>query len=143
MKKRICAYLLLFSLLFCLTACTITKSGWLAGDATSTPKVEEMMNAFAEKDMAEAKSLMHSQVSEGCENVLAQLMEYLDGRKTTALKQTNISVSTTSGENEQRLEHVSYQATLADGTIIYVNSRYLSNDGGNGFITFYFIVGVV
>ena len=144
MRKRIFSYLILLSLCFCLTACTFTRSGVLAGDATSTPKVEEMMGALAEQKISEAKTLMHSQVAEMSGEIIEELIVYLNGRRVSSLKQTNISkMKLLSSSNNEQKEQITYQVTLSDDTVIYLNSTYLSSDTESGFTVFYFIVGVV
>ena len=146
MKKIICLALVLLALLGCLTACNFTKtlSGAIAGEAEATPKVEEIMAALADKNTSDAKALLHPQVAEKSDNAITQMSAYLSGRKASAieLKTINISTSTvTAGKPRQQQE--TYQDTLTDGDVIFLNAVYLSDNQGTGFVSFQFVLGVV
>lgn len=146
MKKKICFVLVLLVLLSSLTACNFTQniSGAMADKAESTPKVEEMMTALAQNSASDAKNLMHPQVSERSDDAITQMSAYLDGREFSSieLKSINVNVSTgTSGKSRQ--EQVTYQVTLTDGAVIYLNVVYLSDNGGTGFTSFQLVLGVV
>ena len=146
MKKCICLALVLITLLSCLTACNFTQtmSGALAGEAESASKVDEMMKALAENRTTDAKSLMHPQVAEKADAAIIQMSTYLAGREASDLKLTGINVQTsasTSGKTRQ--EQTTYQVTLTDGAVIYLNVVYLSNNAGVGFTSFQLVLGVV
>lgn len=119
-------------------------SGALAGDAESTPKVEEMMQALAENRTSDAKALLHPQKAEQAEAALTQLSAFLAGREVDALEQRNININSFSGTSgKTRQEQVSYQVTLTDGAVIYLNVVYLSDNAGTGFSSFQLVLGVV
>ena len=146
MKKVFCVSLVLAVLVGCLAACNVQSnmSGALAGAAEPTPKVEEMMQALAENRASDAKALLHPQKAEQAEAALTQLSAYLAGRKADALEQININIKTFSGASgKTRQEQVSYQVTLTDGAVIYLNVVYLSDNAGTGFSSFQLVLGVV
>ena len=146
MKKVFCLSLILAVLVGCLTACNFQSnmSGALAGEAESTSKVKEMMLALAENRTSDAKKLLHPQTAELSEAALTQLSAYLAGREVDALEQRNINVKTFSGTSgKTRQEQVTYQVTLTDGAVIYLNVVYLSDNAGTGFSSFQLVLGVV
>ena len=146
MKRMICFALVLLVSLGCLTACNFTQnmSGAFAGEAEATPKVEEMMAALADDNTSDAKALMHPQVAETSDNAIAQMRDYLAGRKVSAMELININVNTSTGTaGTTRQERVGYKVTLNDGAVIYLNAVYLSNNQGAGFASFQLVLGVV
>ena len=146
MKKIICFALVLLVLLGCLTACNFTQkmSGAVAGEAKATPKAEEMMAALADDNTSDAKALLHPQVAETSDNAITQMSAYLAGRKASVMELKNISVNTSTGTaGKTRQEQVSYQVTLDDGAVIFLNVVYLSNKQGAGFTSFQVVLGVV
>ncbi len=146
MKKIVCFSLVMLILLSCLTACNFTRStsGDMAGDAESVSKVEEMMTALTENHTDSAKALMHPEVAEKSDVAITQMSTYLSGRKATAIEMKNIDVKTSTGTSGKiRQEQVSYQVTLTDGDVIYLNVVYLSNNGGIGFVSFQLVLGVI
>ena len=144
--KKIISFALVLALFVCLTACNFTqnKSGALAGEAEATPKVKEMMAALADDKTSNAKALMHPKVAETSDDAIAQMSAYLAGQKARAVEQKDIKVHTSTGTNgKTREEQVTYQVTLTDGSVIYLNVVYLSNDQGTGFSSFQLVLGVV
>lgn len=145
MKKIVCFTLVLL-VLGSLTACNFTHnmSGMAAGEAESTPKIEEMMIALAENRTADAKALLHPQAAEASDDAIAQMSAYLAGRKATTMELTNITVNSSTGTaGTTRQERVAFQVTLTDGAVIYISAVYLSNNQGAGFATFQLVLGVV
>ena len=146
MKKIICFTLVLLALLSCLTACNFTQnvSGAIAGEAEATPKVEEMMAVLADNNAPDAKVLLHPQVAETSDDAIAQMSDYLAGRKASAIELMGITVNTSTGTaGTTRQERVGYRVTLDDDAVIYINAVYLSNNQGNGFASFQIVLGVV
>lgn len=146
MKKLFYFALVLAVLLSCLTACHFAKnvSGVLAGDPEATPKVEEMMLALAESRLSDAKALMHPQAVKASDNAIAQMGDYLEGRKVSAMERISVTVNTSTGTSgNARQERLNYRVTLTDGTVIYLNVVYLSNNQGSGFAVFQVVLGVV
>lgn len=146
MKKLICVVLSMLILLCCLTACNFTQnmSGALAGEAEATPKVEKMMAALAKNSTDEAKALLHAKASGFLDTGITQMSDYLDGREVRSMSLTGINVNTTKGAaGNSRQERVGYTATLSDGTIIYINAVYLSDQTDAGFLSFQIVLGIV
>lgn len=146
MKKQICFILVLLVLLGSLTACNFTQkmSGALADKAEATPKVEKMIAALTDDDTADAKALLHPQVAETSDDAIAQMSAYLAGKKASAIELRNININTSTGTSgKTRQEQIAYQVTLSDGSIIFLNVVYLSNNQGTGFASFQLVLGVV
>ena len=146
MKKIICFALVLLVLLGCLTACNFTKNmtGAIADEAESTPKAEKMMAALADDNTSDAKALLHPQVAEISDNAIAQMSAYLAGRKANAIELSGISINTSTGTaGKIREEQAAYQVTLADGAVIFLNTVYLSDNEGTGFVSFQIVLGVI
>lgn len=146
MKKTICVVLSMLTLLCCLTACNFTQnmSGALAGEAEATPKAEKMMAALAKNSTDEAKALLHAKASGFLDTGITQMSDYLDGREVSSMSLISINVNTTKGAaGNSRQERVGYTATLSDGTIIYINAVYLSDQTDAGFLSFQIVLGIV
>ena len=146
MKKIICVVLSMLTLLCCLPACNFTQnmSGALAGEAEATPKVEKMMAALAKNSTDEAKALLHAKASGFLDTGITQMSDYLDGREVSSMSLISINVNTTKGAaGNSRQERVGYTATLSDGTIIYINAVYLSDQTDAGFLSFQIVLGIV
>ena len=146
MKKLICFSLFVLVILASLTACNFTQniSGALAGNATATPKVEEMMTALANNQTAEVKALMHPQADKEMDAAIAQMTSYLSGRTVSSIELKSINVNTSSGTSgTSRHEKSSYVVVLNDGDIIYLSVYYLSNGSGDGFLSFQLVLGIV
>ena len=145
MKKLVCFSLILFSILGCLTACNVSQSiNGIKDSAEATPKVEEMMNALAEEKISDAKALMHPQASEKADTGFVQMQTYLAGRKVAALNIQNINITSSVGTaGKARQEQLAYKATLEDGEVVYLNVVYLSNDKGDGFVSFQLVLGAI
>ena len=146
MKKFVCLAVSMLVLLGCLTGCNLTQkvSGAIAGEAEATPKVEEMMNALADADMSGAKSLMHPQVSETSGDAITQMSNYIAGRKVDSMELKSVNINTSTGTSgKTRQENLTYQVTLDDAEIIYLNTVYFSDSEGAGFVSFQIVMGVV
>lgn len=142
MKKILTLTLAILMLTLALTSCNFNISGSIL-DATSTPKVEAMMEALAKGDLTSAKTLLHPDRTDG-EKYLPQMVDYLDGRGVSSLEVTgkNVTTSVGSGGNVTQ-EQVTYKATLTDDTVIYLSTVYLTNDTGEGFVSFQMVLGMV
>lgn len=145
MKKLLCLALVLLAAFGCLTACNFTQTmSGLKGNAESTPKVEEMMTALAEKRTTDAKALMHPQITNDLNSSLSQMSSYLNGRKASSMELININITTSTGTSGKALqEQAAYKVTLNDGAVIYLNTVYLSNNAGSGFVSFQLVLGIV
>ena len=139
MKKSVSLILVILLLLGCFTSCGISTlfSDAISGDSEATPKVEEMITALAEKNIPEAKKLMHPEVADESDDDIERMSEYLDGRDAESVKATNISINTSTGTSGKvREERITYEVTLEDGEVISLNVVYLSNKVGEGFYSF-------
>ena len=124
-----------------LTSCNFNISGLL--DAVSTPKVEAMMEALADGDLASAKALLHPSITDGEANLI-QMVDYLDGREVSSLEVIGKNVTSSVGSSGNMIrEQVNYEVTLTDSTVIYLTTVYRINDAGSGFVSFQMILGMV
>ena len=146
MKKIICVALALLLLLSCLTACDITQSmvDAIEEGAEATPKVEKMMAALADHNVADAKALLHPQLTEISDDAIIQMSDYLAGRTVSAMELENINTTSSAGVGGKiRQERLAYQVTLTDGAVIYLNVIHVSGSEGEGFTAFQIVLGVV
>ena len=133
------------AILLSITGCNFTQNmaGVMAGEAQATPKVEEMMTVLAEKRTTDAKALMHPDMADRSDAAISQVMEYLNGRKATAMEVASIQVNSSAGTSgTMRKENLAYKVTLSDNTMIYLNVIYLSDNSGDGFLSFQVVLGV-
>ena len=146
MKKFICFSLVMILILTVLTSCNFTQTltGAAANNAQSTPKVEAMMSALAEDRMSDAEALMHPEVKEKSDSGISQIKLYLNGRETSGMTLQSINVTNSVGTSgKARQEQVAFKTILSDGEIVYINAFYLSNNAGEGFISFQMVLGVI
>ncbi len=146
MKRLIGFSLVLLVMVCCLASCNFrtNTSGGSADNTEATQKVEKMITALAEERLSDAKALIHPQKAESIDSALAQMSEYLSGRKVNAIEATHVSVNSSAGTSGKiRQETVSYKATLTDGDVVYLSVVYLSNNDGAGFISFQLVLGIV
>ena len=145
MKKTICLTLILLSMLGCLTACACnTNMSGAVTEVDSFPKVEEMMMVLAQNSMSDAKKMMHPQSVENSDAAIAQMSRYLAGREAISIEQISFNVQnsfSTSGNTME--EHATYTVTLTDGEVLYLTMVYLSDNYGEGFTSFQFVLGLV
>ena len=147
MKRLICVLAAAMSILCLLTACNLTThvaDSYGMAVAESTSKVEKMMSALADDDLDTALSLMHPSVAETTADAVAQMRDYLAGRKVTELNQRSVNISTSAGTaGKSSREAATFQVVLEDGTKIYLSTAYYSDDLGEGFASFQIVLGVV
>ncbi|MBE6669355.1 MAG: hypothetical protein E7601_04030 [Ruminococcaceae bacterium] len=146
MKKAICLTLVILSIASCLTACSFTSNimNVQKDKAESTPKVEEMMSAMAEKSVSDATSLLHPEAKEKADDAIEQIVSYVNGRSVSSMELININVSSsTSTSGKMRKEQAVYQVAMDDGEIFYLNTVYVTNNDGDGFISFQLVLGIV
>lgn len=146
MKRWICTFTAV-ALLCLLSACSFTTN---FSDSTgnskmqTAAKVEEMMTALAGDDMDTALSLMHPEVAGNSEAAIAQMRDYLAGRKMSELNQMGVSVNTSTGTSGQtRREEATFQVIFEDETEVYLSAAYYSDNSGEGFASFQLVLGVV
>ena len=145
MKKAICLTLVILSIASCLTACSFTSNimNVQKDKAESTPKVEEMMSAMTEKSVSDATSLLHPEAKEKADDAIEQIVSYVNGRSVSSMELMNINVSSsTSTSGKMRKEQAVYQVAMDDGEIFYLNTVYVTNNDGDGFISFQLVLGI-
>ncbi len=136
LKRVICLLATVVAVCCLFTACGL-------GESQAKPKVEEMMLALAEGDDAAAEALMHPDVDPKAKEQLAQIEDYLAGRKVSSMEQKSISFNKFVGTNgKESREDVTYQVKLEDNTEIYISVSYLENTSGSGFTAFQMSLGV-
>lgn len=146
MKKNISLVVALLLVMCCLTACNFTSnmSGMVGGEMQATSKVKDMMTAMAEKRLDDAEALMHSSVASNSGDEITQMSDFLSGRKVTSMVQKGVNVKTSTGTGGKvRQENATFQVSLDDGSSIHLSVTYLSNNVGEGFVSFQIVLGVV
>ena len=146
MKKIICFSLVMILILTVLTSCNFTQTvnDVAANNAKSTSKVEAMISALAEDRMSDAEALMHPQAKEKSDTGIAQIKLYIDGRKAEAMTLQSINVTNSVGiSGKASQEQVTFKVALSGGEIVHITSYYLSNNAGEGFISFQMVLGVI
>ncbi|MBQ9116403.1 MAG: hypothetical protein IJY04_05220 [Clostridia bacterium] len=138
--------LILMLLCLAITSCnfTQTSSGGASDKAETAAKVEEMLTALIERNDSSAKALLHPQASDKTDTAITQMSVYLNGRSASSVELLNFNVRSSFGTSgKTRQEQSSYQVTLTDGDIIYLNTVYLSDSAGDGFVSFQLVLGLV
>lgn len=147
MKKWICLLSVMAVLVCLLSACNFNTNffdGTGSTQAQSLNDVKEMLNALSQGDTEKAKSLMHPQVVAQSDAAIAQMTEYLAGRKLVQLEQTGLQVSTGTGSSGNiRQEKASFRADMEDGTSVYIAIGHISDKEGKGFASFQVVLGLV
>ena len=145
MRKILCVTIALITLLFCLISCNfyVNSSGALAGESQVISRTEEIMSALSKNQLSEAKEFMHPTVAENSNSALAQISDYLDGRKATSIEQIDISVKSSNGTKGKIIqEQLTYTIMLDDGENIQLAASHLSDNDGVGFTSFQIMLGV-
>ena len=125
--------------------CVIFIAGLLSGCAEALkpeagPIAREMMTALEHGDAETAQSLIHPDGEVSAESIAA-MIDYIDGRGTTELKQISLHVSNSAGINGRKQEEGTLRATLSDGSVLTVTYTYLKNKAGTGFASFNISIG--
>jgi hypothetical protein len=145
MKKVICLSLVVMALIGCFASCNISQkfSDVLENMSEASPKVNEMINALAEDNVSDAVALMHPD-AENVDAAIAQMSNYLSGRKAQSISIDGININTSTGTGgEKREEQLTCKVTLTDGVVVYLNAVYLKDKSGEGFITFQLVLGLI
>ena len=133
------------ALIGCLTSCNLTESvAEELANPECTPLVQKMTAALSEQRAADAKALMHPERAEESDAAIAQMIAFLKGRTVTDMALVSINVNKSTGtEGAMRKETAAYRVTLNDGTVIYLNTAYLTSDDAAGFSSFQIVLGVI
>ena len=146
MKKALCITCIILVLIGCLSSCSFTHnaSGSIAGEAESATQFGEMLTALTEKRIANAEAFLHPQMPETSKYGIEQISAYFAGRKAISVSQVNINVKSSVGTSGKvRQEQVTYQVSLSGGESVYLSTVYLTNNSGEGFISFQLVLGVI
>ncbi len=147
MRKWIAGMMAIVSLLCLLTACNFnTNFTDSTGNAEmkAAGKVEEMMVALTSGNGDAARNLMHPEVADRCEAAIAQMSDYVAGRKTTKLEQVSLTVNSSAGTaGNVRQEAAVFRVELEDSTVFFLSVTYVFNSDGEGFISFQIVLGAV
>ena len=146
MKKVLCITLAAV-LTFLLCACNFTTNLSDSMGMTSAeciPEVEAVLQALTDDKPDEAKAYFHPDMAENTGDALAQMSDYLDGRKVSELTQQGLKVNTSTGTaGKIRQEAVTMKVVLEDGTVCYLSATHRTDNAGEGFVSFQLVLGVV
>ena len=145
MKRIFCLAIVLVVLVGCFASCDLAESmqgivNAVGSKVESGPKVEEMMDAMSEGRKSDAKELLHPDVADDSDKAIDQMSAFLADRKVEQMELKSVNLNTSNKGNQ---EEVVYEITLDDGDIFYVKAVYLSNDDGEGFTDFQFVLGMI
>lgn len=151
MKKRIFIILGLIAFLLCLTNCNsfpnFDTSAEVVESSLSVPQTEKMLAALQARHTLNACALLHPTSAQTSTGDILQMIQYLDGRRISAIELDNIRVTVT--PNLLRLmpgttqsEETEYLITLESGESFRVHATYLSDPNGSGFVSFQILIGV-
>lgn len=146
MKKIVCFSLVLLVLVGCLTGCNLTQTllDNFEDKSDGVAKAEELISALSENRIDDAKAFIHPNTAHKSDDAIAQICEYLEGRKAESVELISFEVNTSVGTSgKTRQEQLSFQVKLDDGDSFFVNALYLSDTEGTGFSSFQLILGVI
>lgn len=140
MKKilTVTALLLVFALV--LAACDLS----IDMNAQAEPQIREMLTALTAGDGEAAKALLHPSRADGATDAaIAAMIDLLGGREVTSCTQVSLHVNTSAGtKGNARTESGTVHLTCTDGTDLRLQYSHVSDNNGEGFATFEFVVGV-
>lgn len=145
MKRFLFIVLILMSVVLCVTSCDFytETSGDANGDSSALSIVEEMMIDLSQKQLSDAKDLMHPSVVENSDEGLKQLSDYMEGHKVISIQQTDSHIKSSNGTSGKiRQEQLTCIVTLDNGEDISLLVSYLSDDDGAGFTSFQIVLGI-
>ena len=108
------------------------------------PVAREMMTALENGDTEAAVKLMHPDAKKQIKDLdksVQTMIEFVDGRYATELRQETINIRNQVGTNAGKHETGTFRAVLDDGTVLKIESTYLKNSAGAGFVSFYLSMG--
>lgn len=140
MKKilSVTALLLVFALV--LTACGLDVDI----TAQAEPHIKEMLTALSAQDLEGAKAQLHPSRADGATDAaIAAMIDLLGGREVESCIQVSLHVNTSAGtKGNSRTESGTVHLLFTDGTDLRLQYAYVSDNNGQGFATFEFLVGV-
>ena len=140
MKKRLPVIALVLVFALALSACEMP----IDMTAQAEPQIKEMLTALSAGDLEAAEALLHpDRVDDATDGALAALADLLGGREVDSCVQVGINIHTSAGTGgTSRTESGTVHILFADGTDLQLSYSYVSDNAGEGFATFQFLVGV-
>ena len=140
MKKLLSVTALLLVFALTLTACGLDVDL----TAQAEPYIKEMLAVLSAGDADTAKTLLHpNRVDGATDGAIAAMIDLLGGREVSDCVQVTINVEIgTDTKGTARTESGMVHILFTDGTDLRLNYSYVSDNGGAGFATFEFVVGV-
>lgn len=108
------------------------------------PVAREMMTALENSDVEAAAKLMHPDAKKQIEDMdksIQSMIEFVNGRSTTELKQESVNITNRAGTNSGKYETGTFRAVLDDDTVLEIEYTYLISSAGSGFTSFYLSIG--
>ena len=101
------------------------------------PVAREMMTALGNSDVEpDAKKQI-----EDLDKSIQSMIEFVNGRSTTELKQESVNITNRAGTNSGKYETGTFRAVLEDDTVLEIEYTYLISSAGSGFTSFYLSIG--
>ncbi|MBQ8236525.1 MAG: hypothetical protein IJZ39_00010 [Oscillospiraceae bacterium] len=138
MKKALTVTALLLVFALTLSACAVDLT------AKAEPQVKEMLTALSAQDAEAAAALLHpDRADDATDAAIAALMALMDGREVASCVQVGLNVHTNTGTGgTARTESGTVHILFADGSDLRLEYSYVSDNSGEGFATFQFLVGI-
>lgn len=147
MKRAIPFLAVMLAVLCLVTACRFTSN---FSDSTGSsvmkaaPKVEQMLSALSDGDVESALVLMYPERAAISESGLAQMCDYLAGRKIAQTESKGVTRQESSGTNGvTSQENGTFRVVLEDGTEFFVSVSYYTAGSAEGFLSFQLVLGVI
>lgn len=140
MKKLLSVTALLLVFVLALSACGMT----IDMTAQAESHIKDMLAALTAGDLEAANALLHPErPDDATDAAMAAMIDLLDGREVDSCVQVSINVHTSTGTGgTSRTESGTVHILFTDGTDLSLSYSYVSDNGGEGFATFQFLVGV-
>ncbi len=107
-------------------------------------KVEKMLTALVAGDIQAGMKLLHPNVAQNGEEKLLQMSRYLFGSKIVELTLQKVAVNNTKSTSGDAIQETgAFRMELEDGTELFLSVLYLTDDVGEGFVSFQIILGLV
>lgn len=140
MKKLLSVTALLLIFALALSACDMP----IDMTAQAEPYIKEMLTALTAGDLESAEALLHPDRVDGAtDTALAAMADLLGGREVESCVQVGINVNASTGTGgSSRTESGTVHILFTDGTDLRLSYSYVSDNAGEGFATFQFLVGI-
>lgn len=140
MKKLLSVIALVLVIALALAACEMP----IDMTAQAEPQIKQMLTALSAGDLDAARALLHpDRPDDATDAALTALGDLLGGREVDSCVQVGINVHTSTGTaGTSRTESGTVHILFTDGTDLRLSYSYVSDNGGEGFAIFQFLVGV-